>query len=1815
MRRVFAAALIAAVGQLLPLQGAALAETPPIPERRLVLSPDQDLPGHDLRQIFDTSVEACERACLADGACHAFTFNLRAGACFPKSSAGTPAPFNGALSGRVIETSPADAARARARAAELAFLRPDDLGAALAQATGLASRYMTGTATAQAILDSARTAESLGRPEEAARRFGAALSLTDASAEWVDYGRMMLAAPGSNKRLDRAAYGRDALLAAVNGYLRARDKGQQVLALRLMAAALESLGRGREMIPALRLAQRLQPADETAAALQGAIAKYGFRIVSNEVQSDSAAPRICADFSENLAASGVDYAPYVRLPDPGLSVEAEGRQLCISGVQHGQRYSLTFRAGLPAASGEVTAKAVTLTQYVRDRMPSVRFPGRAYVLPRTGSAALPVITVNARHLDLTLRRISDRNLIRAIQDDYFGKPLAEYQMRRFSDDVATTVWTGKADVGMEVNRDMTTRLPLDTALKGQQPGVYALSAAIPGADPYDNPGATQWFVISDLGLTTYSGTDGLHLFVRSLGDAGAKPGVTVTLLSRANAVLGSAVTDAAGYASFPAGLTRGAGNAAPALLTAAIGEDTAFLPLTDPEFDLSDRGAAGHEPAPPIDVFLTTDRGAYRAGETVHVTALSRSATSEATEGLALTARLLRPDGVEYTRSVARDAGAGGHVWAFPIAGGAPRGVWRLEVLADPNAPPLASQTFLVEDFLPETIDFTLSLPDGPIAPSAVPELGIAARYLFGAPGAGLSLEGEARVSVADGLPGFPGYSFGRHDKQFTALTETIPAAQTDAKGDLAVPLRIPAAEDAGRPLQLQVTARLAEGSGRPVERRITRLLAPSQPIIGIKPLFDDAVPENGTASFDLIAVGTDESPAAMRVKWTINRVVTRYQWYRAYGNWNWEPLTTRTRVASGEAGLAATGPTRIAAPITWGEYEVRVERIGPPYAESSTLFYAGWYTPDTGKDTPDKLKLSLNKPDFAVGDTAELRIVPEEAGVALVTVLSNRLIWRKAVAVPAGASTIPIPVTKDWGAGAYVTASVLRPMDVAAGHNPGRTLGLAYAKVAPGDHLLSTAIEAPAEAAPRGPLDVAVAVGNTRPGETAYVTLAAVDLGILNLTAFKAPDPVDHYFGQRKLGVGLRDLYGRLIDGMNGVMGQVRSGGDAAAQAKLMAPPPTEKLVAFFSGPVAVGDDGKAHVAFELPAFNGTVRLMAVAWSKTGVGKASRDVLVRDPVVVNASLPRQLAPGDTSRLLLDIFHAKGPAGKTGLVVTSDGLTLGPVPASFELAEAGKTEISIPITARTAGIGRIDIRLTTPGGKILTKTLSLPVESNDPAISRVSRFALPPGRTLRIDRDIFAGLRPGSARLTLAAGPIARLNAPGLLEVLNRYPYGCTEQLASKAMPLLYFEEVAQAMNLGSRPDLRKRIEQGITGVLTNQSASGAFGLWRPGAGDLWLDAYVADFLSRARAQGFAVPQLAFQSALDNLRNQINAAPDFDSHGGPYAYALMVLAREGAAAIGDLRYYADVKAKAFDTPIAAAQLGSALAQYGDQRRADAMFGRAGRMALSETPETALWQADYGTGLRDAAGVLALATEAGSKAVDTTALVARIAAAPGAMAVSTQEAAWVLLAAHALIDRPGGQALALNGAPVTGPLVRMEEAALFQPLEVKSDRDGETALTVTTFGVPEVAPKPGGNGYGIERSYFTLEGTPAEATDVKAGTRLVTVLKITGFDKEPARLMVSDPLPGGFEIDNPHLIRAGEISALTWLKTEEDVAHTEFRQDRFLAQVDRSGAGSFTLAYIVRAVSPGDFHHPAASVEDMYRPALRANGATGRVSVR
>lgn len=1807
-----------------------------VPDRRISFMPDTDLPGGDLTPVFETSFAHCQRVCSADPDCVALTYNQKTRACFPKSQMNPPQVFVGAVSAQVMDNTMARM-QAKKRAAAAKWLTRYDLDAALGLAYDLAGQIPL--RESDAMVDDEQEVLSLGDRDDAVPPFEVVPDLTDSAVTWLSMAMKQVSDPENLPR-NKA---RRAASMALNAYFRAEDDAVAAQALNVLSVAWEGMDRGRDGLKALRLAVTLSDSPEIAEALARSEERNGFRVLDNDVQSDGVAPELCVEFSERLNP-GLDYAPYVRLQQTGITVEANGMRLCVGGLVHGQRADLMLRAGLPSASGGKLSRDVSIGAYIRDRAPSVRFPGRAYILPVGGDQGLAVETVNLETVDLRLMQVSDRNLIRVMRDDLFARPLDHWSARDFNASMATEIWSGSASVpgagGKGLNKDLTTRLAIPAEAGPLAPGIYVLEATVPGRPSQETGVAAQWFVISDFGISTLWGGDGLVTVVRGLGDAGPKPGVEVTLISRANAVLARALTDDQGVARFEAGILRGEGEAAPALVqaTAWQGEgvdrtasDMAFLSLKDPEFDLSDRGVEGLPPAPPIDVFMALDRGAYRAGEVINVTATARDNAARAIEGMALTAILYRPDGVESARQVVQPGGAGGYVLSFPIADTAPRGTWRVDMRAAADGPALASARALVEDFMPERIDFTPQMPEGPLKAGDDITVSLDARWLFGAPAADLPVEASLRSAPARSLPGFAGVSFGRYDVATTPDYERLPAGKTDADGRFSTDLSLPRpTPPAIRNASLVVS--VLEGAGRPVERRETRLVMPDMPVIGIKPMFEDGVVSEGSeARFELVAAAPDLGQAQVPVQWVLNRVETDYQWYVVDGRWNWETTTRHRKIRAGE-GMA--GQTALALPVEWGEYELIVTSPDGTAADASVSFYAGWgVSASGGTETPDRLTVALDQPNYRSGDTAKVHVTARAAGQAIVSVLSNRVVSLDVVALDAGDNTIDLTVTDDWGAGAYVTVSALRPLageqPVTGGRSrePARALGLAYAPVDPADRALNARIEAPANTRPRTTLPVRLVAEGGVAGETVFATVAVVDQGILNLTGYGSPDPKGHYFGQRRLGVGLRDLYGRLILPTGAPDGALRQGGDAVSAMGTKAPPPTEKLMSWFSGPVQLGSDGSAVLDVPVPDFNGEVRIMAVVWSKSAIGQAEATALIRDPVVMTVTAPRFLAPGDQAQVVLGLTHVSGPAGQIGLSVSDDGdadLSPGNLPRTVTLAEKGRDSMRLPVTAGDEGIGKLRFSLTTPDGDTVTKDITIPVSLTEPEQMRQTQITLAAGQSVPVDPGLTEGFMPG-ARMTLTAGPFAALDVAGALGQLSRYPYGCTEQIASVAMPLIYMPELSQQAGYASDagPDTRQAVQEAIGTVLTRQAAGGSFGLWAPDSGDLWLDSYATDFLSRARAAGFDVPEHSFKSAITNLQNRVNYATDpgaaEDYENSALAYAVSVLARERAATVGDLRYYADAAAPAFRTPMSAAQLGQALAAYGDQARADRMFARAKTMLTEDgtaASEDQNFRSDYGTRLRDRAGVLAIAAEAGTEVVDqaatSRALAGQIAARrKKGWSLSTQESVWTVLAAHALGQ--GTPEVAVDGQPLAGVVSALPRFAG----QVANTGQAPIDITLTAFGKQRATASAGGNAYSISRRYYGLDGGPLDPAQIALGTRMVVVIEVDpygGDDSTGGRLIVTDPLPAGFEIDNPNLIRSGDVAALDWLKDMADPDATQFLQDRFNAAVTWHGSQRFYLAYLVRAVSEGRFRHPSASVEDMYRPEYRGWSDGGVVQV-
>nr|WP_246180086.1 alpha-2-macroglobulin [Microvirga thermotolerans] len=1669
-----------------------------------------------------------------------------------------------------------------------------------------------------------------GLANQALNAFAAAIAAEPGNAaNWAGYARAALAVNPGDDWEEREKLQNRRLAAAYAAYQRATNPSDEAAALALLGRAYAAQEFWRPALNAYAASLKLKDDPAVRAVYEPLREEHGFRVLDFKVDSDSASPRVCFRFSDPLAAGKTDFAPFVAVSgNANAAVSAEGEQLCVDGLRHSERYAIVLRQGLPSSVGENLLASADYEIYVRDRSPQARFTGRNYVLPSTGQEGIPVVSVNTRKVDVEVYRIGDRSLLPTVRSYDFLGQLSRYSAAEIGREKGVRIWSGTLDTASDLNRDVITAFPVMDAVGRLEPGIYVMTAKPNDGGPPNGPGdedygsiATQWFVVSDLGLTAFTGKGGVQVFVRSLASAEPRADVEIRLIARNNEVLAAKKTDATGVAQFDPGLARGEGGLAPGLVVATVGDDYGFLDLGSAAFDLSDRGVKGRVVPGSLDAYLYTERGVYRTGETVALAALLRDVKGAAVPNVPLTLVVRRPDGVEYRRAQVEDQGLGGRALSIPILPGSLRGTWRIAAYTDPKGPSVGETSFLVEDYVPERLEVNLSPKVDALVPGQPAPIDLSARYLYGAPGADLAVTGEVAVAAAagSGVKGLEGFAVGLDDEAVEASTVEIEqAATTDAQGRAS--LRIPVQGVAApRPLEARITLRVAEPGGRAVERSVTLPILPKGPVVGVRKNFTGQLGEGASATFDVVLADPAGKRLAGQATWSLYRIERRYQWYNSDGRWSYEPVRNTRRVADGRIDVKVDAASRISAPVEWGTYRLDVSAPGlGETAQTSLSFTVGW-SGDQMADTPDLLDMTLDRASYRAGDTMKVRLNPRFAGKATLAVVSDRVHDIRVVDVAAAGTDVSLPVRAEWGPGAYLVVMAHRPLDKAARRMPGRSLGTAWFEIDRDARALSVSLNAPDRIRPRGTLSLPVKVDGLKPGDDARITVAAVDVGILNLTRYEAPNPTGHFFGQKQLSSEIRDLYGYLIDGMQGTRGAIRSGGDMEPK-PLDGIPPTQEPLARFSGVVKVSPDGTAQVDFDIPAFNGTVRVMAVAWTKDRVGSASSDVIVRDPVVLAGTLPRFLAVGDRSRLLLQLDNVEGAAGDYTVDLDIGGPVLVPADAlraTVRLAEKAKGSVTVPVTAGGQGPATVDVTLRGPGIGELTQRFALAIQPGTGALTRRSVQNLSPGASVTLSRDLVSDILAGSGAVSVSVSPLASLDVPGLLQALDRYPYGCTEQIVSRALPLLYVNKLAEEERLSLDEKADERVRTAIERILARQDSNGSFGLWGVGGEDIWLDAYAMDFLTRARERGFAVPQVAFTLALDRLRNFVANTTQVEDNAANLAYAAYVLARNGRPVMGDLRYLSDTKLGAFDSALARGQIAAALALLGDRARAQKAFASAVERLRSEK-DTGDYRADYGSRLRDGAGLLALASETDNVPAVMQPVAKVIEEERGTRRTSTQEQAWLVLAAQAVARDAEAMVLKVGGEERKGAFYRTYRDITLAGAPVTLTNAGTAAVqaVVTVTGNP-VEPEPGlSRGYAVERSYYRPDGTQVQPSEVRQNERLVTVLKVTETEARQARVLLVDRLPAGFEIDNPRLVDSDTVAGLPWLKRDVEPAHVEYRDDRFVAAFDRDPDQSafFTVAYMVRAVSPGRYVHPAAQVEDMYRPERFGRTGFGSVEV-
>ncbi len=1573
------------------------------------------------------------------------------------------------------------------------------------------------------------------------------------------------------------------------------------------------------------------------------------------------------------------------------------RVLYLPYVTPDRSYRLTMNAELAARGGAKLATAQAC-EAVSEAMPaSFYFASRGLVLPAGQNGGLPVVTVNTPEVDVQFLRIKPESLSAFLEQvvgrrarhggggdeegdccyDGYGDNQRRLrgtvggwvldELRAMSE----SVFISRFKTDERANRRNTSFLPVEKIKALQQPGIYVAVMSQPGRFGWDYQ-VTHYYV-TDIGLHLRRHAGQIDVFATSLKSGNALPGLAVSLLDEAGKALAQAQTDKDGHAVFT-GTNGKVGDLARLVLARKDDKEMSVLSLRDAALDLSEFDATGH-PSRSNKLFVYAGRDLYRPGESFNVSVLSRDADSRLPAKLVpLTITVKKPDGSKLVEQLVQPGktGQGYFQHAITLPADAPTGGWTLQARVDPAAKvPDAQWAFKVEEFLPERMKLTLSAPDAPLTGEVSLPVQVQGDYLYGAPAAGNRLQATVSTErLANPLASkLPGYLFGDFADDKARSRQDLPEAELDEQGKAEVTLTANLSERSS-PMRVRGAFSLLESGGRPVVRSIERTWWPAPALVAVRPLFDrNVAPEMGLAGFEVQRVdATGAFKPAKDLKLTLT--YEERQWYWRYDDgrgWHSGFNTTDELVEARTLNL--TAKTTVNLPVRWGRYRLEIE--DPQTNETLRYaFYAGYGAQDADDigNRPDRVQLQLKGSPYKPGDAAKLTIKPPHDGEAVVTVEGDRVLWSKRISVKTSGTDLEIPVgsTPEWQRqDLYVTVAAFRPGSQGDRVTPARALGLVHLPLNREDRKLKVALEAPAKTVPSTTLPIKVKAPQLA-GKAAIVTVSAVDVGILNITNFKTPDPVDYFFGKHRYGADVLDLYGRLIEKMDGNTAQQKFGGDAGKR-DTQSMPRKVLLVDLFSGPVALDAKGEATIQLKLPDFNGTLRLMAVVSSADSYGSTQADTVVAAPLVAELSMPRFIAPGDKATIALDVTNLSGAPQEVQVVLSATGpVRITGSADTVKLADKQRQILRFQAEALDA-YGLAPIKLSVTAGALkLEREAALQVQPATPLVRESRRIRLEPGATQAVDRALLDPYWAGSAALSLSVSNTPPIDIQDQVRGLLTYPYGCLEQTTSSAYPLVFIDDEAAkrwGMTPVPREERAKRLEGAFARLAGMQQPRGGYGLWASGNPyEAWLSAYVTGFLQDARDAGFAVPEAQLAKSLESLTEQFQRSPgqqmtppkDVRRNDKGYvadyreaevlrlahqrfaeaAHAGYILAREQKAPLATLRTLHDKHRASSLSPLPLVQLSLALKLMGDEARAKAALDDAMQRGYGYQPDDGpwgQWLGDYGSRIRDRALAYALLLRHKVEHDKRENLLFDLADDFGRRNYySTQERLALFLAVHAATQGAGKDdawkttlTLGAKAGTWTGSGTGQQSfdvAQLRSGLTLKNDGDKPLYLDVTAQGYPVKPLPPSGERISVERAMFTTDGKPVTARQFTTGEMYVVRLRVKAAQPIKDGLVV-DRIPAGFEVENLNLSQgpqAGEFTVdgvnVAQANANERIVHTEYRDDRFVAAA-RLGPQPLDLFYLVRVVTPGRYGVPATFAEDMYRAEIRGVGkAEGEIVV-
>ena len=1240
--------------------------------------------------------------------------------------------------------------------------------------------------------------------------------------------------------------------------------------------------------------------------------------------------------------------------------------------------------------------------------------------------------------------------------------------------------------------------------------------------------------------------------------------------------------------------------------------------------------------------FIYGERGVWRPGDTLHISFMLEDREKRIPDKHPVALEIYNPRGQFYTKMISTQGTNGFYTFAVPTQADDPTGLWNAYVKVGGTA---FHKSLRIETIKPNRLKITLALPTILQASSKDVYAPLTSSWLTGATASRLKAKVEMSLSkVNTQFKNYGQYLFNNPATDFTTVRADVFNGVLDAEGRAGVNIQLPVATGAPGMLNATLTTRVFEPGGDASIYSQTVPFSPFTSYVGINLNQPKGkyIETDKDHVFDIVTVNDQGQP--------VNRSNLEYKIYRISWSWWWENgeesfgtyinNSSITPVASGN--LQTTGGKtsfkfRINYP-DWGRYLVYVKDRESGHATGGTV-YIDW--PDwrgrSNKTDPSGIKMlafSLDKDSYEIGETATAIIPAAAGGRALVSLENGSTVLQQQwlEVSDQGDTKLTFKITPEMAPNVYLHISLLQPHAQTVNDLPVRMYGIAPVFVTNRQTILQPQIKMPEVLRPETDFNVTV---SEKSGKPMTYTLAIVDDGLLDLTNFKTPDPWNEFYAREALGIRTWDMYDDVLGASGGRYSSLFSTGGDASLKPADAKANRFKPVVKFIGPFYLAKGKQQTHTLKLPMYVGSVRAMVVAGQDGAYGNAEKTAFVRTPLMLLSTLPRVLSTQEEITVPVNVFAMENQvknvtvsleASGAGVQITGNrqqSLTFdqpGDQLAYFTLKTGSKT-------------GKATIHLTASGNGQQTKeTIEIEVRNPNPVVTLRNSQWIEAGQEAELSYTL-AGSSSANNQVQLEISRIPSVDISRRFDFLYNYQHHCTEQLTSKALPLLFVSQF-KAVDEQEAEKIKTNVQEAIRQIYARQLPNGGFVYWPGNAvADEWITSYTGMFLTLAQEKGYAVhPNVLnkwkrFQRAAAQNWRMPQEASNWQIWQSELqqAFRLYTLALAGAPEYGAMNRMKEQPGLSIQ---AKWRLAAAYALTGKMKPAGELVYNAETTVIPYSSMNLI----YGSSDRDEAMILEtlILMKRDRDALQQAKKVSQNLAQENWF--STQSTAFALMAMGRLAKQLSGTldfTWSWNGKQQ--PAVKSAKAVFEKEIAtspksgtVSVKNQGKGALSVDlitrTQLLNDTLPAIADN-IRLDVKYTDMAGSPISVEDIRQGTDFMSAVTLSNISgtSDYSNLALTHIIPSGWEIYNERMIvpeasSSNSNEANTPESSADKYTYKDIRDDRVLTYFDLRRGESKTFTVRLQATYAGNFILPAIQCEAMYDAVVQARTKAGRTTV-